>query len=100
MAAPYKVLIPCGSSFRAVMICYGGDHPQYARVCRTTFTQDGHVDLVGIDMPGLPRELISHMDSSRFVFMTLQKTGPVKAFLNPRDIVFFQRTCFLCAQLG
>lgn len=82
---------------KKVCIYFGGPVPMTSSVTRTSFG-DGHVELVGIDMPGLHRELISHMDAVRF-FHLMKTIGcsRLHSFLGASDLKAVQSTCFLVA---
>ena len=73
--------------------------PQYLEVRRCFFTAENHVPLCGLNVCGLPREIISHMDGCRFVHMMSRKTGTVSQYLASADVKTVKQTCFLGSKL-
>jgi len=80
-----------------VAIPFGGQEPAAVDVRSTYFEDDGRVPMVGVRMRGLNREIISHMDSTRFYHMISSKTATVKTFLSEGDLKTLRPTCFLVA---
>lgn len=80
-----------------VGIPFGGKEPAAVDVRSTYFTDAGRVPMVGMRMRGLNREIISHMDSTRFYHMISSKTATVKTFLSEADLKTLRPTCFLVA---
>ena len=82
-----------------VEICRPALCPEIREVRRCFFTAENHVPLCGLDVCGLPREIISHMDGCRFVHMMSRKTGTVSQYLASADVKSFEQTCFLGPKL-
>ena len=93
----YSVRLASSTSAIPVSVSYGGAHPQPGSLRRTMFTEDGHVLLVALDMPGLPREMISHMDACRFFHMLSVRDFVVSTFLSEGENHVVKNTCFLMA---
>lgn len=103
MAAPYTVWLRnnrdyFSASRRPVCVLYGGKAPLHIEV-RRTFFGDGHVPMCGADLVGMPREIISHMDASRFYHMfKVQVQGlSLVVFLHDADLKEVRKSCFLLA---
>ena len=94
----YCVRLTSSTSDVPLWISYGGSHPHEGSVRRTMFTKDGHVPLVALDMPHLPREMISHMDATRFFHMLSIRDFCVSTFLSGAENHVVKSTCFLLAK--
>lgn len=79
-------------------IHFGGSEPIYTEVRRTLF-EDGHVTMCGLDMRGMPREIISHMDATRLYHLLTIKSENTRitAFFGAGELKHLKMTCFLLA---
>lgn len=82
------------ATYKLVHIEYGRNKPIHFEVRRTYFL-DGHVPMCGVDTVGLPREIISHMDSARFYRMLKITKGKLGELLSSSDLQEVEKTCFL-----
>lgn len=103
MASPYTVWLhdhndASGASWKPVRVRYGGKVPLLIEV-RRTFFGDGHVPMCGADLVGMPREIISHMDGTRFyhMFKVQVQNLTLVSFLHDADLKQVRKTCFLMA---
>lgn len=84
---------------RKVNVEFGCQLPIPVDVRRAHFL-DGHVPLVGLDIPRMPREMIAHVDGSRLLHvLKVGVNSNVSSFLTPSDVKMVKQANFILANL-